>query len=163
MTIDFSKLNFTFSKKPLIIGGMAMEHYGLRKSGADIDLVACKEDIEKLVKKYPQNLKNLWGDFGIAIYDFEIWKTVRYFDYDYLKEDAIERENYLIISLDKLLLQKAVAMEEEKYLNDLKLIVKKIQSNQSEKSEQIKSENQSILSKVDNVEYVEYVEKIGEN
>ena len=160
MIIDFTKLNFAFSQKPLLIGGMAMEYYGLRKSGVDIDLVVCKEDIEELVKKYPHNLKNLWGDFGVAIYDFEIWKTVRYFDYDYLKEDALEKENYLIISLDKLLLQKAVAMEEEKYLNDLKLIVKKIYSNQSAKSEQIKLENQSILSKVGDVKYIE---KIGEN
>jgi len=160
MIVDFSKLSFTFSKKPLLIGGMAMEYYGLRKSGVDIDLVVCREDIEKLVNKYPQNLKDLWGDLGIAVYDFEIWKTVRYFDYVYLKEDAIEKGNYLIISLDKLLLQKAVAMKEEKYFNDLKLIVKKIQLNQLEKFEQMKSENQSILSKVSNVQYVE---KIGEN
>jgi len=160
MIIDFSKLNFTFSHKPLLIGGMAMEFYGLRKSGVDIDLVASREDIEKLVKKYPQNLKDLRGDLGIAVYGFEIWKTVRYFNYDFLKEDAVEKDNCLIISLEKLLFQKSLAMGEEKYLNDLMLIVKKIYSNQSEKFEQIKLENQSILSKVSNVNYVE---KIGEN
>lgn len=31
--------NLNFSTKPLLVGGMAMEYYGLRKSGADIDLI----------------------------------------------------------------------------------------------------------------------------
>jgi hypothetical protein len=36
--------NLTFTKKPILIGGMAMEYYGMRKSGKEIDLVICNED-----------------------------------------------------------------------------------------------------------------------
>ena len=86
MTIDYSSLNFTFSKKPLLIGGKAMEYYDLRKAGDDIDFIVVKEDLAKLVEMYPKNLKDLWGDFGVAVHGFEIWKSIDYFDYDYLSE-----------------------------------------------------------------------------
>jgi|GEM_PF-961058 hypothetical protein len=157
MNLNFSKLNFTFSKKPLLIGGLAMEYFGLRKSGKDIDLVVCKEDIKKLVAKYPTKLKDLYGDFGVAVYEFEIWKTIRYFDYDYLAVDAIEEGNCLVISLDKLLIQKAIAMDTKKYFEDLKLIVKKITSDQAKKQRNIIDENNDMLSVIDNPRYVERV------
>ena len=32
MHINLSKLNFAFLTKPLLIGGKAMEHYGLRQA-----------------------------------------------------------------------------------------------------------------------------------
>jgi hypothetical protein len=70
MTIDFSSLNFTFSKKPLLVGGKAMEYYGLRKAGVDIDIIITKEDFARLIKLYPTSLKDLWGDFGVAVYSF---------------------------------------------------------------------------------------------
>lgn len=35
-----------FESKPILIGGMAMEYYGIRKSGADIDLVIRDEDYQ---------------------------------------------------------------------------------------------------------------------
>jgi len=41
-----------------------------------------------------------------------------------LKENAIEESDYIIISLEKLLFLKALAMEIPKYHKDLKLIVK---------------------------------------
>ena len=50
---SLEKLNFNFSKKPLLVGGMAMEFYGLRKSGRDIDLVVAEEDVISLIKLYP--------------------------------------------------------------------------------------------------------------
>ena len=153
--INLSQLNFSFSKKPLLIGGKAMEYYGLRKSGLDIDLVVCKKDFERLVKKHPQQLKDLCGDLGVVVSSFEIWKTITYFDYDYLKENAIEKDSYLIISLEKLLTQKAMGMEKEKYLNDLRLIVKKIQADQLKKFKQIELENQSILNGIKDIRYVE--------
>lgn len=40
--------NLNFTKKPILIGGMAMEYYGMRKSGADIDLIICDEDYQTL-------------------------------------------------------------------------------------------------------------------
>lgn len=31
--------NLSFVEKPILIGGMAMEYYEMRKAGADIDLI----------------------------------------------------------------------------------------------------------------------------
>ena len=47
------KLEYEFNKKPLLVGGIAMEYYGLRKSGQDIDLIADANDIKNLITKYP--------------------------------------------------------------------------------------------------------------
>lgn len=42
--------NLCFSNKPILVGGMAMEYYGLRKSGNDIDLVVSDEDYQTLAR-----------------------------------------------------------------------------------------------------------------
>ena len=55
-----------------------------------------------------------------------MWNQICTFDYDYLREDAIEVDNCLIISLEKLLFMKALAMEIPKYHHDMELIVKLI-------------------------------------
>lgn len=39
MRIDLHKLPHRFIEKPLLAGRMAMEHYGLRKAGADAGFV----------------------------------------------------------------------------------------------------------------------------
>ncbi len=72
MNIDLSRLNFEFSDKPLLIGGKAMEYYGIRKAGADIDFVISERDHERLKKEYPDHVKDLWGDIGICEFEFEI-------------------------------------------------------------------------------------------
>lgn len=87
--IDLSKLEYDFSQKPLLIGGKAMEYYGIRESGNDIDLVISRDDHARLVQKYPDNLKDLFGDIGVIEFEFEIWNTICTFDYEYLKEHAI--------------------------------------------------------------------------
>ena len=120
------KLDFKFVAKPLLIGGKAMEYYGLRKSGADIDFVITGEDYERLSQKYPDSLKDLGGDLGVCVAEFEIWKTICLFDYDFLAEGAIEEQDYLVISLEKLLFLKALAMKEPKYHHDLELIVDQV-------------------------------------
>jgi len=138
------KLNFKFKYKPLLIGGLAMEYYGLRKSGKDIDFVLSKTDhkrlktkMDKLGMKYlkgrnTSGYKNkpefidLYGDQGILIYELEMWNQILRFDYDFLSRDAIEKHKYFIISLEKLLFLKALGIKKEKYLNDTKLIVQKI-------------------------------------
>lgn len=126
MKIDFEKLNYTFLHKPLLVGGMAMEYYGLRKAGRDIDLVIHAEDHAALKKKYPEHIKDLYGDIGICEFEFEIWNQICMFDYDALREKAIEEENVLVVSLEKLLFMKALAMEVPKYHKDLELVVKKV-------------------------------------
>ncbi|WP_379159504.1 hypothetical protein [Paenibacillus sp. sgz5001063] len=129
MDIDVSKLAYTFSSKPLLIGGRAMEYYGLRKSGADIDFVISSEDHNRLAEIYPNNIKDLYGDIGICEFEFEIWNRIATFNYDYLKEGAIEEEEYLVVSLEKLLFLKALAMKVPKYLKDLELVVERILKN----------------------------------
>jgi len=124
MEIDLKLLDFNFLYKPLVIGGKAMEYYGLRKAGLDIDLVIHNEDHKILKNKYPNNIKDLYGDIGICEYGFEIWNQICTFDYEYLKLNAIEEEKYIIISLEKLLFLKALAMEIPKYHKDLEMVVK---------------------------------------
>ena len=126
MNIGLEKLDYQFKYKPLLIGGKAMEYYELRKAGADIDLVVHPVDHEVLVEKYPLNIKDLYGDIGVCEFGFEIWNQICTFDYQYLKVNAIEEENYLVISLERLLFLKALAMEIPKYHKDLELVVKKV-------------------------------------
>jgi len=126
MDIDLSPLNFKFKTKPLLIGGKAKEYYDIRESGEDIDFVITSEDYHRLANKYPNNLKDLYGDLGVIVHGFEIWKTICQFDYTYLSEKAIELDAYKIISLEKLLFLTALGMRKEKYKKDLELIVDKI-------------------------------------
>lgn len=130
MDIDLSKLNFTFSAKPLLIGGMAMQYYGLRPAGADIDFVITVEDYERLAAQYSEFLKEIWGDLGVCVFEFEIWKSICLFGYKDLAQGAVEQEDYLVISLEKLLLLKAMGMKVEKYHHDLELIVERIAAQQ---------------------------------
>jgi len=126
LNMNLKVLDYDFIHKPLIIGGKAMEYYGLRKAGLDIDLVIHVEDHNNLKIKYPNNIKDLYGDIGICEYEFEIWNQICTFNYEYLKINAIEENEYKIISLEKLIFLKALAMEIPKYQNDLKLVVELI-------------------------------------
>ena len=123
LNIDLSRVKYTFHHKPLLIGGNAMEYYGLRKAGDDVDFVVALEDYEGLAEVYPEpeHQEDIWGDLGVKVQELEFWKWICLFDYEFLSEKAIEKEEYLIISLEKLLFMKAIAMGKRKYLKDLKL------------------------------------------
>jgi hypothetical protein len=69
MNIPLEKLAYQFHDKPLLIGGKAMEYYGLRKAGADIDLVISLGDHANLKHQYPHHIKDLYGDIGICEFD----------------------------------------------------------------------------------------------
>ena len=51
--MDINILNYNFMNKPLLIGGKAMEYYGLQKSVLDIDLVIHNDD-HKILRDYTQ-------------------------------------------------------------------------------------------------------------
>ncbi len=139
-----SEVGVKFSQKPLLIGGLAMEYYDLRKAGEDIDFVLSKVDHEELENKlkkegliYPKGehasgfkdvpeLVDLYGDRRILFHEFEIWSCILRFDYEYLSQDAIEQEHCKVVSLEKLLFLKSLCVDQGKYLNDVKLIGKKI-------------------------------------
>jgi hypothetical protein len=84
------------------------------------------DDYLRLAAQYPANLKDLWGDLGVCVFEFEIWASICLFDYTYLSQGAVEQPDYRVISLEKLLFLKALAMKVEKYHQDLELIVKKV-------------------------------------
>jgi hypothetical protein len=155
MDIPISKLHYSFQKKPLLVGGKAMEYYGLRQSGADIDFVAGKEDVENLIRQYPGRVKDLWGDLGVCPFEFEIWKSICLLTYDDLCENAIDEGDYFIISLEKLLLMKALAMKVEKYFLDTQLLVQKLLDKQYEGFAQVKAENKEFLSGIQDIAYIE--------
>lgn len=126
MEIDLSRLDYTFTTPPLLIGGAAMEYYGLRPAGADVDFVITPADYEGLARRYPDNLRDLWGDLGVCVFEFEIWKTICLHGYDDLALGAIAAEGYRIISLERLLLLKAFGYKVEKYRRDLELIADRL-------------------------------------
>ena len=123
---DLSRLHFTFTTPPLLIGGKAMEYYDLRPAGADVDFVITAGDYERLAQQYPNHLREIWGDMGVCVFEFEIWKSICLFDYDCLSPGAIELAGYRMISLEKLLFLKALGMKEAKYHHDLELIVQRV-------------------------------------
>ncbi len=126
MEIPLAKLNFTFLTRPLLIGGKAMEYYGLRRAGSDIDFVVTAPDYVRLAEQYPDHPKDLYGDLGVCVYEFEIWKSICLFDYHYLSVGAIDEGEFLVIALEKLLFLKALGIKEDKYRRDVELIVKKV-------------------------------------
>lgn len=126
MDLPLEKLSYKFHEKPLLIGGKAMEYYNLRKAGADIDLVVSLRDHNKLKTQYPHHVKDLFGDIGICELDFEIWDQICRYNYAELKVGAIEKPSILIISLEKMLFLKTLAIKEEKYYQDVLLLVEEI-------------------------------------
>lgn len=120
--IHIKKLNFNFSSKPLLIGGKAMEYYQIRESGEDIDFLITEENYEQLAYKYPNNIKEIYDDFGVCSYELEMWKSICLFNYEFLAEGAIETEDFLIISFEKLMFLKVLSMRNPKSLRDLELM-----------------------------------------
>jgi hypothetical protein len=126
VNINLARLNFTFTTPPLLIGGKAMEFYGLRPAGADVDFVITTRDYDRLVEQYPDHIKDLGGDLGVCVFEFEIWKSICLFDYKFLAAGALEQDGYHVISLEKLLFLKALGMNVPKYHRDLELIVGRV-------------------------------------
>lgn len=126
MNLNLERLNYTFMHKPLLVGGKAMEYYGLRQAGADIDFIIHPDDHAALCRQYPDHIKDLYGDIGVCEFEFEIWNRICTFGYDFLRPGAIEEADFLAISLEKLLFLKAMAMHIPKYHRDVELIVERI-------------------------------------
>ncbi len=142
--INLNKINFNFKQPPLLVAGMAMMYYGLRESSKDIDLIISKQDHKNLAlhlkekgrvvrEKHHSGYKdkplfvNLHGDHGILIYEFEIWDKIMKYDYEELKENAISENDFLVISLKKLLFLCTMrGAYKQRYLDDAVLIAKKI-------------------------------------
>lgn len=155
MDIPLNKLHHTFRKKPLLVGGKAMEYYGLRPAGADIDLIADAEDVYALIQQYPQRVKDLWGDLGVCPFEFEIWKSICMLTYADLREGAHDEGDFLVIALEKLLVMKALAMKIEKYRADTQLIVDALLNRQYQAFDQVRAENLDFTNRIPGIVYIE--------
>lgn len=109
-TIHIQKLGYEFLDKPVIVGGLAMEYYGLRKHGDDIDFIVSDRDYQRLKVKFPEHRKDVWGDFGILVNGFELFRSIYKFDHAYYSQGAIEFTNYKMISIDMLFRMKVFAL-----------------------------------------------------
>ncbi len=155
MDVGLGRLGHAFARKPLLVGGKAMEYYGLRKAGADVDLVADREDVRRLIALHPARVKDLWGDLGVCPFEFEIWASICLFTYDDLADGAVDEGEVRVVSLEKLLLMKALAMHKEKYLRDTQLIVQRILHTQNQQYEAVRARNHAVLAGIDGVAYLE--------
>ena len=121
--IDIQRLGYNFLDKPVIVGGLAMEYYGLRKHGADVDFIVTDRDYQRLKVRFPEYRKDVWGDFGILVNGFELFRSIYKFDHAHYSLGAIELTNYKMINIDMLFRMKVFAMGvAEKHDCDVKLL-----------------------------------------
>ena len=66
--------------------------------------------------------KDIYGDLGVVLGVFEIWRSIALLDYAFLGQGALDEGGLRIVSLDRLLLMRVCAMEVPKYRRDLELI-----------------------------------------
>jgi len=122
-TINIRKLGYKFLDKPVIVGGLAMEYYGLRKHGEDVDCIVTDRDYQRLKVQFPNNRKDIWGDFGILVNGFELFRSIYRFDHAHYSRGAIELTNYKIVSIDMLFRMKVFAIGvAQKHDSDVQLL-----------------------------------------
>ncbi len=110
--INIGRLRYEFLDKPVIVGGLAMEYYGLRKHGDDIDFVVTDRDYQRLKEKFPNNRKDIWGDFGVQVPGYELFRSIYRFDHAHYSLGAVELRNYYVVGIDTLFRMKAFALGE---------------------------------------------------
>jgi hypothetical protein len=121
--IDIQRLGYEFLDRPVLVGGLAMEYYGLRKHGDDIDFIVSERDYQRLKVKFPENRKDVWGDFGILVHGFELFRSIYKFDHAYYSQGAIELTNYRVVHIDMLFRMKVFAIGvAEKHDCDIRLL-----------------------------------------
>lgn len=121
--INIQKLGYEFLDKPVIVGGLAMEYYGLRTHGDDIDFIVTERDYQRLKTKFPNHRKDVWGDFGILVHGFELFRSIYKFDHAHYSQGAIELTNYKMVHIDMLFRMKVFAMGvAEKHDCDVQLL-----------------------------------------
>ena len=148
--IDLRKLDIKFNDKPIIVGGMAMEYYGIRKHGDDIDFIVSNCDYKKLETRYRDYRKDMWGDFGIMVNEYEMFRSMWKFDYQYFNNEAIEFDQYKVISIDMLFRMKVLAMDaEEKHKKDIELLKKYFMQYQNKEYSEYMEKNIERYLKVD--------------
>ena len=73
--------------------------------------------------KFSNHRKDVWGDFGVLVNGFELFRSIWKFDYAHYSLGAIELTNYKIVSIDMLFRMKVFAMGvAEKHDCDVQLL-----------------------------------------
>ena len=111
--IDLAVFDIAFSSKPLLVGGLAMEYYGLRKCGSDIDFIISDKDYQLLAHKFPDRKVDYWGDLGIIYDQYELLRSLSRLDYDFYSLGAIEYEKFKVVSCERLFFMCAAAVRSE--------------------------------------------------
>jgi len=109
-TIQIENLGYEFLDKPVIVGGLAMEYYGLRKHGDDIDFIVTERDYHGLKARFPDSRKDIWGDFGIQVPGYELFRSIYRLDHAHYASGAVELRNYYVVGIDTLFRMKAFAL-----------------------------------------------------
>ena len=136
-----NELNYTFIHKPILIGGMALEYYNIRKSGHDIDFIISQEDKKNLIGLgYKLNLFGGKTEYdvdstftNINKLNIDLAVSMNQYKYDFFisnSKECKENSDILVCSLEDLLLLKVIANEyskEKKHKKDVKLILKAIE------------------------------------
>ena len=112
-------------------------------------------DVFNLIQRYPHRVKDLWGDLGVCPFEFEIWKSICLLTYPDLCEHALDEGDFLVVSLEKLLLLKALAMRIEKYRLDAEMIVNHLLEKQYRSYDQVQAENAAFIAQVPGIVYIE--------
>ena len=159
---EMRKLNYTFIKPPIMIGGGAMEFYGMRKTGHDYDFVISMDDFKKLKsmgkplntfdgKKFDEDGLSTDVDNTFSAIDgleIDLAVTMFQFKYDFFDRDTAAFGPYKVVSRENLLLMKALAASNnsgwdakfkkdmiQKQREDVDLILKSIVEHQYGKGE----------------------------
>lgn len=127
MEIDWSVVKHRFGKKPLLFAGAAMEYYGLRLAGNDVDFLVAHEDFLHLTTLYPGQIREEANDRAVCLGSLELWQTICDYTYEQLEEGALDTPTYRVLTLEKLLLLKAHTVETEKSQQDILFLAKRIQ------------------------------------
>jgi hypothetical protein len=91
-----SLTKYKFKNKPLVLGGLALEYYGIRKTGHDYDYMVSPSDWKILKNKYPDQV-NLFGgkdekDIDATLTNLnnthvDLISTLYQYNYNYLKKE----------------------------------------------------------------------------
>jgi len=111
--LDLSRIDVKFSAKPLVFGGMAMEYYGLRKHGDDIDMLVTDDDYQSLASKYSDSTIDIWGNLAVILDGYSFNLCVCHMDYNFYAVGAVEYEDFKVVSFDRLYFMAASAMRSE--------------------------------------------------
>ncbi|HEY1406086.1 MAG TPA: hypothetical protein VF857_05705, partial [Spirochaetota bacterium] len=148
--IDLGKLDIVFEDKPIVVGGMALEYYDIRKHGDDIDFIVSGNDYIKLANRYRNCRKDMWGDFGVRVNEYEMFRSMYKFDYPYFTEGSIEFDQYKVVSIDMLFRMKVFAMgAEEKHNKDIELMKEHFMQHQNKEYLDYMNNNVDRYLKVD--------------